>query len=787
MRFGSLAVFFILAAPCIAVPPAPPIDQVLANLAKSERAFENVRVEGVWYEQQQNNDGHSWSNTPIFEKFGAIFDGVPGSQGVINVSQSVAPWVDGDAPYGEASYSVGFDGSVGTWVSRTGGKVGATTRATVATLEQHPPGLLFGSVTCFASGAAFTAPLYDCENEQSLSAFIKSDIAASHKDGLSPTVQFDEAAGPGVLEISVPSQFVTDRWWIDSARGYSFLKSESEVHRNGIFRLQAYREVQELSPVGNGLYYPVSGFYLTKRNNGYFTHRIVFAISRCIVNDKTITDTTFKLKIPEGYTVTDRITGKTYLVGPSPEHLDDSLKEAIAQARKVGDAAAIDSGSMTQTHAKTNDNFYNYLWASISIGTIILCIVVFFCLKAFKRGKQITMIMLSVALIQEINSPKAFCANQEIDNAPQLHFVNCGLNSAFIALSVLGKELPTAVIADRMHIPPQIATSTSLYELKNLFETEHLAVKGVKLSDMSRLNQMFDQNTVIIVRQTTRDGDNVLDHFVTLIANHGRWLDVDPPRMAQVLPTSPEQISSTLRNATGEVLVVSQPPVVVLRNGPSIDIESSDIHVQWPISAGDTMNVPISIRNIGNSVLTIGKVSGPCSCYTGVTGELMVAPGQVSVLSAKFDRNKMPSGSVNRELVIASDDPQKAVIAVSIRFDIKSFPTANEPRLEPTLMRFGRKTLDELISFAQPITLVVPNADSGDDISVDVGYSNAKITVSKQSELYDSVTRNCRIIYNLKLNSVPAGDIDEQIRFSIHKPASNVNILVLKITGQIKE
>jgi len=79
----------------------------------------------------------------------------------------------------------------------------------------------------------------------------------------------------------------------------------------------------------------------------------------------------------------------------------------------------------------------------------------------------------------------------------------------------------------------------------------------------------------------------------------------------------------------------------------------------------------IPIFNPGTEILEIKKVSGPCACFKGSSGDKIIQPGQGGEIKVRFDPLQIPAGKAKRLVRIETNDPNHPVLEVYLAFDIQ--------------------------------------------------------------------------------------------------------------------
>ncbi len=85
--------------------------------------------------------------------------------------------------------------------------------------------------------------------------------------------------------------------------------------------------------------------------------------------------------------------------------------------------------------------------------------------------------------------------------------------------------------------------------------------------------------------------------------------------------------------------------------------------------------------NVGGETLEITKVSGPCACFAGYSGDKVVRPEESGELEVRFDKSKIQAGSVRRVVNVWTNDPENKVAKVHFNFDVQRSQSKEDMRL----------------------------------------------------------------------------------------------------------
>lgn len=169
----------------------------------------------------------------------------------------------------------------------------------------------------------------------------------------------------------------------------------------------------------------------------------------------------------------------------------------------------------------------------------------------------------------------------------------------------------------------------------------------------------------------------------------------------------------------------SQPiakPKAAVRQGPAIEIIEKEIDLGTIPHNVEEIVGYIQIANVGSAPLRINKVDGPCKCFAGYESDDIIEPGQGSEIKVKFTKSKIPSGDVDRMVMIKSNDRLKAASEVHFKFFVERDPTEEElRRLNSEVARMR----SELRAMQKDVTAIMEKLD------VKAGTAKKKKAVDK--------------------------------------------------------
>ena len=79
-------------------------------------------------------------------------------------------------------------------------------------------------------------------------------------------------------------------------------------------------------------------------------------------------------------------------------------------------------------------------------------------------------------------------------------------------------------------------------------------------------------------------------------------------------------------------------------SGPVVEVPAKKIDLGVIPLDEDIIIGEIDIFNTGSEDLEILKVSGPCSCFMGYSGDKVIKPGEGGTIKVQYDKNEIPAG-----------------------------------------------------------------------------------------------------------------------------------------------
>lgn len=161
----------------------------------------------------------------------------------------------------------------------------------------------------------------------------------------------------------------------------------------------------------------------------------------------------------------------------------------------------------------------------------------------------------------------------------------------------------------------------------------------------------------------------------------------------------------------GEGVVTAPVKDAIAVSGPVIEVAETEIDLGD--IAADVQEVVGSIFffNDGDKPLQIRKVHGPCACFAGYSGDKLLEPGEGGEIQVKFDKAKLPSGSVKRVVNIETNDPANKKVAIYFKFNVERSKDEEELRVLRSNLTAIRKDVHSLRSDMAKVLAALKNTE----------------------------------------------------------------------------
>jgi hypothetical protein len=132
---------------------------------------------------------------------------------------------------------------------------------------------------------------------------------------------------------------------------------------------------------------------------------------------------------------------------------------------------------------------------------------------------------------------------------------------------------------------------------------------------------------------------------------------------AQILKTKKDKKVEVVKSKEKEMVIVAP-----ISKDPSIFLEK-DVVDYGVIDKGAEGTRTFKVTNKGSQPLLLTNCSGSCGCTVPTCPREPILPGKSAEISVKYDTNR--PGPINKQVNIASNDPQNPNKVVMIKGEVK--------------------------------------------------------------------------------------------------------------------
>ncbi|MCP4256969.1 MAG: hypothetical protein GY774_05510 [Planctomycetes bacterium] len=383
----------------------PTMDEVISGIAAAERKLINVRIESEAFEEQRASSDVPWERTSVSFRSTAWYNCVPRSKARVDVHSEVLRWEQGSSPYGEESYSIGFDGRFGRDVRHAVGPPGQLQPLKKATILDEAPLELRDEWCEFATGVIFSLNFLDSQEGNSASQM----LTKMREAGMVFEISRERYQGADCVKLSHIGGFSL---WFDLEHGYAFRGRELCIP-GASGELVPYKTdiVKLLVEAAPGIWFPAEAFRTTYSPNGKRPEiQLSYRCSQAVANDPKFDEEVFQVPIPSDYIVRDKVSGVVYQKSMAEKLLRSELRRSVdidinntteAPLMKSEDGEIGDGFDATANHdvipaaAETivgevevttrQDRGRGILWLLVLLITMVLVVVVTLTLKRLKQ------------------------------------------------------------------------------------------------------------------------------------------------------------------------------------------------------------------------------------------------------------------------------------------------------------------------------------------------------------------------------------------------------------------
>ena len=786
---GVALMLFLLSDTAVGAEPAGPVvpnrDELVRELRAQNRKLLNIKVIAESWKEVRRAGSETWERTPVCSAITAWYNGLPNSKGRINYHKRILPWTGGTAPYAEDAMDGGFDGERGWSAHHLTGAMGKTFPVKTGYIQGECPKGLHVEDTGNETGARFTTYYWQAE-EKSL-----PDFLATLPSQASLLVTREMFQGVQAIKVVAEKKDILSYlFWFDPARGYALLgyRRTATSPTKGLWVIHDDRVLQ-LREAGPGIWYPTEAYRDYAQIAGSEVTRVRYRASAVTANDPKFDETIFHPQIPEGYTLEDRIAGKIYQVAPAPEKLQSDLGGLVAQIAATTQQAGISPAGDAESpdaSGRPTPVMRIVLICCLALFALIVAVLAGMAVRR-RRAVGATAVFLVLCLCHTTTGRAGEPAEPSGGIWQPVPFrMNCAVNTGYVVSRYFGKQLTLDEFARRIHAGPAAERDCSLLDMKRAMISFGLDVEGLSSQPVERLLGFARGNAVLIVRLKGSTGRQNDGHFIIVVGLRDGYLIVDPPYESAVVKRSNINENRLLSLATGEFLRVAEPPAIRYDH-PAIELEDDLIDV-GSIPLTDTqIEGRIRYRNRGKQPLRILAVGATCGCTTGSSGDKEVAPGGRGVITVVFDKRKLPTGEVDRQVNLATNDPRNEVVKVTFKFCVQNAPAPTDLRLSPQVLSLGRAEQAVIGARAATIYLALPKETREEASAIKETLSTPRLALSRVDECWDTEgdgTQTHILRYRLSWKEPPPdGTIREEIRFTIDGRSHGKRDLVVRIEG----
>ena len=341
--FATCAILWIfiglLSAMASEEQPSPvSAEELVSQIAMYEKKLLNLKVQSELRLERREPNSLKWQPTPVYTSCTAWFDGDPNGRARVDVHKEILEWEDGAAPYGEESYSTGFDGREGRTVHHRSGPVGQTREYCRGDIFPEAPKMLRTNWLAESTGTGFsTFFLFDqfaCPRGKRLSELLAYAISQA---GTFP-ITWETLGGTKCIRIGGGEPEVGHEFlWLDPARGFALLRYEVvNITRDGRKWIVDSDTVTKLTEAAPGVWYPTEAYHEWSSPGCERTdRRIRYRASEVVANDPNFDQSIFTVTFPAGCLIKDKINGVRYRAGSPLDKLRRTLDQLVDETLAV--------------------------------------------------------------------------------------------------------------------------------------------------------------------------------------------------------------------------------------------------------------------------------------------------------------------------------------------------------------------------------------------------------------------------------------------------------------------
>jgi hypothetical protein len=279
------------------------LKELAPKIESAERKPRNIKIESeAWVETKTDfyDPCQTWQKTPIYHSQTVWVDGGPEGKERVDVHKEVNKWINGISPYGEESYSMSYYGQHGRYIQAKKGEI----------LPDRPNRLGHGG---YDSGIHWSLPFFNGEIYKFSKMF---ELASDPNSEAASELEFTIEEFEGTECIKIWSRLYDVTYWLDLSHGFALRGRKSIAkYPDGHEELIELVKVTKLKEVAPSAWWPMEIISISRPYTaGEPWRKYIYRASSVIANDLNYNESIFTPAFPKGYTVEDKITGKTYVV-----------------------------------------------------------------------------------------------------------------------------------------------------------------------------------------------------------------------------------------------------------------------------------------------------------------------------------------------------------------------------------------------------------------------------------------------------------------------------------------
>ena len=306
------------------------LKELAEKIKVAENGISNIMIDSDMWEEHGTSATGPWRQTPISWSSTAWFTGnwscrrwneqqkmferhIEG-KARIDVHNEVLEAQQSAFPYGEASYSVGFDGQYGRIIHKTNGQPGKAHLSKEGELLGDAPTSL--EATGF-TGIGFSLQFFKSEIYKFSKLF---ELASDPNSEAARELKFTREEFEGIKCIKMSSKFDNLMYWLDPSHGFALRgKKSTTTFEDGHEELVELIKVTQLKEVAAGIWWPVEvSCVSTPYEHGRPWRRLVYRASNVVANNPNFDESIFMVPFPDGYLIDDQVAGRKYKAGEDP-------------------------------------------------------------------------------------------------------------------------------------------------------------------------------------------------------------------------------------------------------------------------------------------------------------------------------------------------------------------------------------------------------------------------------------------------------------------------------------